>query len=176
MNTKASIQLDIKDRLIYLNIQSDLEFELAGKDADLKFGGGGSVDMFQSQNEKINTCISTHKSTILERYEKDLAEIEKKQKEVAEKAYEVSKPNENKGDKGKSIDSMTKKQAEDEASALEQRIKGWKNAGKPLDKDPIKQARERIVKLRAHISKLSATTPGGGGKRNVTLRRPRRYE
>jgi hypothetical protein len=160
---------------LYETIQtekSDLEFELAGKDPDLKFGGGGSLDMFQSQNEKINTCISTHKSTILERYEKDLAEIEKKQKEVAEKAYEVSKPNENKGDKGKSFESMTKDELIAKKKNLEDEIKRFRDKKDPKFDGQIKGI-QRKVDL---IVELLRKKPGGGGKRNVTLRRPRRYE
>jgi hypothetical protein len=152
--------------------KSDLEFELAGKDADLKFGGGGSVDMFQSQNEKINTCISTHKSTIIERYEKDLAEIEKKQKEVAEKAYEVSKPNENKDNKGKSFESMTKDELIAKKKNLEDEIKRFRDKKDPKFDGQIKGI-QRKVDL---IVELLRKKPGGGGKRNVTLRRPRRYE
>ena len=161
---------------LYETIQtekSDLEFELAGKDPDLKFGGGGSLDMFQSQNEKINTCISTHKSTILERYEKDLAEIEKRQKEVAEKAYEVSKPNENKGDKGTNFESMNKEQLI--AKKTELNFKKNELERKPKTsgiEGEIKGIQRKIDR----INEILKTKPGGGGKRNVTLRRPRRYE
>ena len=156
---------------IILTQKGELEFELAGKDADLKFGGG-DVDMFQSQNEKINTCISTHKSTILERYEKDLAEIEKKQKEVAEKAYEVSKPNENKGDKGKNFESMTKDELIVKKKSLEDEIKRFRDKKDPKFDGQIKGI-QRKVDLIIELIKKKA---GGGGKRNVTMRRPRRYE
>jgi hypothetical protein len=153
----------------------DLQFKLSKlNDVDVKVGG--AVDIYETEMAKVKTCMNTRKASAIEQYDKELEELQKQKKDImTTKTFEVQKQQQGQqGQQNKKIELMTLEEANKEIEFLNKRIEGWKQNGKKEGVDPIKQARERIAKIKTHISTLP-TTGGSIRRHRFTMRQPRRF-
>ena len=159
-----------------LDERTDLQFKLSNlNNVDVKVGG--AVDIYETETSKLKTCMNTRKASAIEQYDKELEELQKQKKEImTTKTFEVQKQQQGQpGQQNKKIELMTLEEANKEIQFLNKRIEGWKQNGKKEGVDPIKQARERISKIKTHISTLPATG-GSISRHRFTMRRqPKRF-
>ena len=163
---KLMIDADAQQRTV-MDSKTDLQFTLASSsDADI----AKAVGFYETEVQKLKTCISKGKEDAIAEYDKDLAEIEKRKREITTKTFEVKAPQEDKKNK-KKLEDMNL----DELYAEKTRLKGEKK--KRTDRKSnanVQDLDERIRKVQARIDELknpaSAPTPGG---RRMTMRRRR---
>ena len=167
---KLMIDADEQHRTVR-DLKTDLQFTLASSsDADI----AKAVGFYEAELQKLKTCISKGKEDAIAEYEKDLAEIEKRKKEITAKTFEVKAPQEDKKNK-KKLEDMNL----NELYAEQKRLREEKK--KRLDKKStanVQDLDDRIKKVEARIKNLKssspapapASTPGG---RRMTMRRRR---
>ena len=166
------------DKLVQLILdqRTDLQFKLSNlNNVDVKVGG--AVDIYETEMAKVKTCMSTRKASAIEQYDKELEDLQKQKKDImTTKTFEVQKQQQGQpGQQNKKIEQMTLEEANKEIGFLNKRIEDWKRNGKKEGVDPIKQTRDRIAKLRTHISNLPTTGGGSNRRHRFTVRQPKRF-
>ena len=154
-----------------LDIKLRLQLNLSDTN-DLATALQGAVDFFEKENAKLKTCISTRKAAATQEYDKDLAEVEKRRKEVLAKTFEVKKPDEQKQNpyaNRTDIDGLERELKSKEEAA--ERLKGDEKQKKNRDNllNQARQIRERLNVLRGQ----NTESTGGRKRRMVTMRRKR---
>jgi len=169
------------DRLVepILDERMDLQFKLSNlNNVDIKVGG--AVDVYDAENSKLKTCMSTRKASAIEQYDKELEDLQKQKKELmTSKTFEVQRndnnPNQNNQDnKYKSYTDIPALQIEiARLDGVERRLAATKpQQGSQKDKD-LKIVRRDLGQARERMNILRPKPKPGGGQRRVTMRQPR---
>jgi hypothetical protein len=170
---KLMIDADAQQRTV-MESKTDLQFTLASSsDADI----AKAVGFYEAELQKLKTCISKGKDDAIAEYDKDLAEIEKKKKDITTKTFEVKAPQENQ--QGKKDYSKIKDA--DLPARLKEARNSLNNANNKLKTNPNdknsqeqkKGAEARITGITAEFVKRGIPIPTPGGQRRMTMRRRR---
>ena len=157
------------DRLVQpiLDERMDLQFKLSNlNNVDIKVGG--AVDVYDSENSKLKTCMSTRKASAIEQYDKELEDLQKQKKELmTTKTFEVQKQQQ--GQKGQqNFESMNKEQLIAKKTEFTlKKAELEKRPRTPNIEGEIKGIQRRIELINGFLSKKT------GGQRRVTMRQPR---
>jgi chromosome segregation ATPase len=162
---KLMIDADAQQRTV-MDSKTDLQFTLASSsDADI----AKAVGFYEAEVQKLKTCISKGKEDAIAEYEKDLAEIEKRKKEITAKTFEVKAPQEDKKNK-KKLEDMNLNELYAEQKRLREEKK-TRLSRKPTAS--VQDLDDRIKKTEARINELKnpAPAPTPGGRRFTRRRR-----
>lgn len=168
---KLMIDADAQQRTV-MDAKTDLQFTLASSsDADI----AKAVGFYEAEVQKLKTCISKGKEDAIAEYEKDLAEIEKRKREITTKTFEVKAPQENQQQGKKNYSNVKDSEL---PTRLQEARKSFNDANEKLRKNPNdknaqdqkKGAEGRITGITAEFVKRNIPVPTSGGRR-MTMRR-----
>uniref|UniRef100_A0A6C0CGG9 OTU domain-containing protein n=1 Tax=viral metagenome TaxID=1070528 RepID=A0A6C0CGG9_9ZZZZ len=170
---KLMIDADAQQRIV-MESKTDLQFTLASSsDADI----AKAVGFYEAELQKLKTCISKGKEDAIAEYDKDLAEIEKRKRDITAKTFEVKAPQENQQQQGNTyyLKSMTKTQLTAEITKLNLEKAGIKpNPGQnTLSGKQNKRIASIDTKIKFANTRLNDSTTPAGGNRRMTMRRRR---
>lgn len=166
---KLMIDADAQQRTV-MDSKTDLQFTLASSsDADI----AKAVGFYEAEVQKLKTCISKGKEDAIAEYDKDLAEIEKRKKEITTKTFEVKAPQENQQQGTPKYNEWDTARLTTEVARLESVLAAQK-AAPPGSKQNKKQAGTNTqlqAARKALATKLAAPAPTPGGRRFTRRRR-----
>jgi hypothetical protein len=166
---KLMIDGDAQQRTV-MDSKTDLQFTLASSsDADI----AKAVGLYEAEVQKLKTCISKGKEDAIAEYEKDLAEIEKRKKEITTKTFEVKAPQENQQQGTPKYNEWDTAKLAAEIARLEG-VLATQKAAPPGSKQNKKQAGTNTqlqAARKALATKLAAPAPTPGGRRFTRRRR-----
>lgn len=170
---KLMIDADAQQRTV-MDLKTDLQFTLASSsDADI----AKAVGFYEAELQKLKTCISKGKEDAIAEYEKDLAEIEKRKREITTKTFEVKVPQDNQQPQGNTdyLKNMTKTQLTSEIAKLKAEKAGIKpNPGQTtLSGKQNKRIANLDVKIKFANQRFNDPSTSAGGNRRMTMRRRR---
>lgn len=170
---KLMIDADAQQRTV-MDSKTDLQFTLASSsDADI----AKAVGFYEAELQKLKVCISKGKEDAIAEYEKDLAEIEKRKREITAKTFEVKAPQENQQQGKKNYSNVKDSEL---PTRLQEARRSFNDANaklraNPNDKnaqDQKKGAEGRITGIIAEFVRRNIPVPTPGGRR-MTMRRRR---
>ena len=169
---KLMIDADAQQQTV-MDDKTDLQFTLASSsDADI----AKAVGFYEAEVQKLKMCISKGKDDAIAEYDKDLAEIEKRKREITAKTFEVKAPEQNKGNQNNKFNSYT------DINLLETKIQELERAEKILAaKNPQKGSEQykQLSNIRNDLGQarqrknILKSKPKTGGNRRMTMRRRR---
>lgn len=167
---KLMIEADAQ-QLVVMDAKTDLQFTLASSsDADI----AKAVGFYEAEVQKLKTCISKGKEDAIAEYDKDLAEIEKRKKEITTKTFEVKAPQENQQQGTPKYNEWDTTRLTAEVGRLNTLLATQKAA--PMGSKQNKKQAGTEVQLKAArkalATKIAAPAPTPGGRR-MTMRRRR---
>jgi len=173
-----------KDLQDVVDKRSNFQFDLSRLNtSDIKVGG--AVDVYEAENSKLKTCISTRKASAIEQYDREVAELDKQKKELlTSKTFEVQRQQQ--GQQGnKDVKSMSDtdldnyiKRNKDEAKKFDGKITDEKNKPSPNQNRVSNLEKERNIRqenVKKGEQEKRNRAPTSGGRRRVTMRRIRVY-
>ena len=147
----------------------NLQFKLS-KLGDVDVKVGGAVDVYETEMAKVKTCMNTRKSSAVEQYDREIAELDKQKKElVTSKTFEVQKQQQ--GQQGQHGGPSKKARDITSIKEIETELRD------PKIQISRKQALiDRKKYLLQNPSENTDNKPTTGGQRHrFTVRQPRRF-
>jgi len=166
---KLMIDADAQQRTV-MESKTDLQFTMASSsDADI----AKAVGFYEAELQKLKMCISKGKEDAIAEYEKDLAEIEKKKKEITTKTFEVKAPQENQQQGTPKYNEWDTARLTAEVARLTTLLAVQKAApvGSKQNKKQAGTNTQLQAARKALATKLAAPAPTPGGRRFTRRRR-----
>jgi hypothetical protein len=167
-----------RDTRDVLDQRTNLQFSLMKlNEVDVKVGG--AADIYEAENSKLKTCISTRKAAAIEQYDREIADLDKKKKDlVSSKTFEVKRDNNQnqQGNKYNSYNDVGVLQIEIDRliTAESNLMRQNPPKGSPQFKN-LTNIRNDLQQARQRMNILRPKPKTGGQRHRITVRQPRRF-